>query len=145
MNPLDPWIVTASINSTDATLIGNTDCGFNALGQCIFDNLIINGTTDGIKIGFSVTYMPGVDDDVEIDDSETDDIKVTISTTPIPPTTKASTVKTTTDPFTSAKPTDMPCIIQGKKGIKCGNRNLFTGKPLAEALMKLTAKPQFKL
>jgi hypothetical protein len=150
VNPLDPWIVTAflanntddSVNSTNV-LEGDVTCAFNALGQCIFDNLIISGTTDGVKLFFAVTSQPGEDDDIEIDDTETDDIIVTASTTPIPPTTKGSTVTTTTDPSTSVKPTDMPCIIQGKKGIKCGNRNLFTGKPLAEALMNLSVKPKF--
>jgi len=176
-NPLDPWRITASITLSDEgiSLSGTVECSFNNLGQCIFDNLIVNGVGD-VLLSFEITYQANEDpeDDIDIDNIESDKVIVIPTTTPAPITTAGPTTtqgtgttptttgaSTTTDPSTADPTDDSPtveppvttkepetdraCTIKKNKQITCNNKNLVTGRNLAIQIMKLSTKARKKV
>ena len=55
----DPWRVnatTAVASRNGVTLSGDTECTFDALGNCTFDNLIMNGISTNSILSFDVSY-----------------------------------------------------------------------------------------
>lgn len=56
----DPWRINATMvtdqKRNTVTLSGDLECVFDALGNCTFDNLIMNGVTANVQLGFDVAY-----------------------------------------------------------------------------------------